>query len=239
MIDDSNPISRRRVLRNLGIAGFATGGFTFVSTGETVAYQQEQTYQTEAGVDLRVEWTSFYNGELLAEGDDDAQGPALTLTDVLPGDEGTLAFSIQIDEDEESDETDATYEFLLRGTITDESENGITEPERNAGDTSTESGELGDYLQAEVWYDQGVLGGCNGELDFREAQIATGSLRAVASSLSSGIRLASRSGEPDCYGVGDAVCLGIHWWLPESSPDVNVVQGDSVTFDLGFGATEC
>jgi hypothetical protein len=43
--------------------------------------------------------------------------------------------------------------------------------------------------------------------------------------------------ENNCFTAGTTHCFGLAWWLPE---DVgNVVQSDSVQFDLGFYAEQC
>lgn len=234
---EPTPKSRRRLLYDLGIAGLATGGFVALATGDSVAYQRERVYQTDAGADLRVEWASTYNGAVLGEGTaaDTPPGPMLSLSNVVPGDEGALALRVGIVGD---DETSGTYEIVLRGSITDESDHRTTEPERAVGDTTSE-GDLGEFVHAELWDDRGSIGGCNGEKDVGEAVIASGTLRQVGSALSSGVRLTNPARDSDCFGIDETVCLGIRWWFPETGPADNVAQGDSLEFSIGLGATDC
>lgn len=235
MSDDS--ISRRRLLRALGIAGVATGTLAFVTTGQTVAYQAERTYQTDAGADLVVEWATMRNGAPLTSGatQDDTSDPVLAPANVVPGDEGVLALKVGV---EDGDDSERTFALSLRAVLTDESENGRTEPERMAGDTD-DAAELADHLQAEVWYDRGTLGGCDGTFDFDESVIASGTLREVTATLESGVELSPAEDEGGCFAADESVCLGVRWWLPDRGPVDDVVQTDSATVDLAFGATEC
>ncbi|MFB6070930.1 MAG: hypothetical protein ABEJ76_07885 [Halanaeroarchaeum sp.] len=229
-------LSRRRLLRDLGIAGIATGGLAFVTTGDAVAYQQASTFQTDAAVDVLVEWRETYNGAVLETGatDPDPTAPLISLTDVQPGDEGVLAFRVSV---AAAAEPEQTVSLVMDAAITDEAENGITEPERAAGD-DTSDGELADHVRAEVWYDAGLFGGCNGTLEPGNPILAEGSLREVAGAISAD-PLANPGGDGDCFGLEDSVCLGLHWWLPTGGEEVNVYQSDGATFDLSFGAVQC
>lgn len=230
-------VSRRRLLRDLGIAGVATSSLAFVTSRGSVAYTESAVTQTEAGADLRIEWAETYNGSVLESGatDPDPETPIVSLTNVLPGDEGTLALRVTM---ETASPADQTYAITMLSELVGEAENGVTEPEAKAGDVTPDQGELGDNLHVQVWYDDGLLGGCDGAKDIDERVVAEGSLRAVASVLSSGVPLVTSGGD-GCFGEGDAVCLGLRWSLPDGGPADNVYQSDSATIDLSFGAIEC
>jgi predicted ribosomally synthesized peptide with SipW-like signal peptide len=102
--------------------------------------------------------------------------------------------------------------------------------------------ELADKLRARAWYDDGDNVHQDDETVFLE-----GSLRDVLEALASGNGVPLSGNEPaedgggtgrDCYSEApDVHYVAFQWWLPIDHG--NEVQGDSVTFDLGFYTEQC
>lgn len=228
--------SRRRFLGlATGVSAAVLGSTAFVDGSR--AYTDAGTFSSADGIDLLVEWRSEYNGSVLESRDDEDAIP-LRVENVLPGDSGALLMRIQVETD---DERPAMVTGWFDNTDADgipvNDENGRNEPERKAGDTTPDEGELLDELRARVWYDTGplgvsFLGGCDGNVDVGEA-VVEGSLREVAAALRDGLPLPAEG----CLAPDEAVCFGIEWWLDSSTG--NVIQGDSVDLSLSFTATEC
>ncbi|MFC5367034.1 vWA domain-containing protein [Salinirubrum litoreum] len=106
------------------------------------------------------------------DGDDDYLGPEgqiyidgepglkFDLNDVKPKDEGEATISIH---------TCGNPAFLwLRSNLDENAENDLVEPEDSAGDTTTDVGELADYIYARLWDDVN----CNNRPDGGAADIA-------------------------------------------------------------------
>lgn len=246
-------ISRRRLLAGIGTAGVAAGGIALLSDTAVALPNTMQISGQGDSPDLRIDWRETYNGSVL-EGEDfpdtpvDAPGgPAVSIENVVPGDSGTLTLRVQLDEPaggNGSGASTARVSFGLDVTATDE--NGLTEPELKAGDTA--EGDLQHYTDVAVWYDVGAggsgVGGCNGRREPAEPLLdpaAEGPLTSVAAALSDGVvvdpRPYARGRDPSCFSPGTAVCVTLAWSV---DPDVgNVVQGDSVAFELRFHAEPC
>ena len=75
----------------------------------------------------------------------DPESGVVTLEDVKPGDFGELTLSYRIAGNP------GTVQFC--GDVLDDAENGRLDPEKEAGDTSSEAGELAENIQVAVWYD--------------------------------------------------------------------------------------
>lgn len=243
-------VTRRELLAGIGATGLAVVGLRAAS-GSALAYPNVQQLST-ADADLRVSWREEYNGQLRPGTDD--EGPILTLDNVQPGDEGTLAIRLElVDEDGETTATDPIR--LTMAMVADDGsyrENGINEPEQADGDTTadvvdgdgtvlTGGGELQDYVDARVWYDVGwleVFGASNGRND-GEPVVAEGTLREVIDALADGRALDADRATPtaDCFAPGDELFLGMEWSIDRDVGDV--IQGDSVEFDIAFTATAC
>lgn len=248
--------TRRRLLAGVGAVGGSLGA-TRLLTGPTRAYTS-YTYAgsrtdedaTRANHELRVAWWATHNDTLVsAQGDgatdassaldpetspayvSDADGPVLQTSNVLPGDEGRLAIGLEASLPEE-DAIAVWYRLRLLA----HDENGVNEPERNAGDTTPNEAELLDWTTVTVWEDTGTVGACDGRLTSPvESPVdgGSGTLGDVLSALSAGRRFDT------CLEDGDRRCLALHWQLPADDPDVNVVQGDSVAFSVEFRTTPC
>jgi hypothetical protein len=265
----SRHISRRQVLAGIGTVGLVTAGAGLGRglRGDPPYTHYTYAQEQESGPDLLVAWYETLNGsptgdrssdsiqpdnasfEAAAESGDfaseldlvlDDRGPVIDVPGVLPGDRGTLLVGLTVE-----DEAGALWfrpyapETFPDGTPNFE-ENGRTEPELAAGDTSPDRGELQDVLEMTVWYDTGALnsgvGACNGVRDVGETVIASGTLADVAAELDGGVRLQTelfgRCLEPD-----RPRCIGVSWEVPADAG--NRIQSDAVRFDLQFVATAC
>lgn len=244
---DDKPLTRRRILTMGATAfGFLTlaGGAIQVASG-SIDYNQ-QLMQTNGDIDLEMDWAEFYNGQQLEAQDTaisrETQAPIITLENVLPGDSGRVAFGLRT-----AEQTPAQLEVLFR--LVEETENSITEPERQAGDTTPNSGELPEYVEVTSWYDDGVVlggttiyGACNGQFEEGGEQILfQGTLAGVVSDAWRPIDANPASDTDACLGPDEGLCLAIEWELPEDLPGVddNIVQNDGATFEIGFRGAIC
>lgn len=242
--DSDRPISRRTVLRGMGLTGAAAGGLILVSSENSQAYQNEMQVQNPAG--LRVAWTERYNGSVLeSDGAEDRRGsgPVIRLGDVFPGDSGSLAIRLEPVAESESDRT---FSMSVQVDLLASHERGLTEPERKSGDysgpgsTRTE-GELAAAVDATIAYDSGILGtdllACDGSTSLGEfGTVASGTLDEVAETLEDGAVI-DPPGDDACFAVGEAACIVFDWTIPESVG--NVIQTDSLRLDLSFRCEEC
>lgn len=261
----SHDVSRRDVLTALGAgASVATLGgvmrsssvpytqYTYLD-GTTLADTTPNTTEQQDGINVRVAWYETYNETLLETQNgtdetnasavldpaqppafvDEATGPIVSLSNVLPDDTGRVAIGITVESLPERVDGAALW---YRLSLTTDDENGINEPEGKTGDVAADGGELGASIDATLWEDTGVvggIGGCNGRLDAGELPRRSGSLVTLDAALSEGVRL----GSDECLTEGSTRCLGLRWELPG---DVgNVVQSDSVEFDVEVVATDC
>lgn len=252
MNPDDVQLSRRQLLAagaGVGGLGLAGGALAGVASGRV---QHDRSFQVEGpGLDLIVNWAEWYNGARVEDQGEsvDADGPILTLRNVLPGDSGRLHFGLELD-GETSSVDNTRLEMQLLSPADTYAENGVNEPERAAGDVTTDRGELQDHLQVSVWYDVGIVaegvgiaGQCDGRRDVGEPVISEGSLLEVSGALGDWVPLDARPGTPgtDCLTGDDELCIGVEWSLPDDVPGVddNVVQGDSAEVRLGFRAADC
>lgn len=181
------------------------------------------------------------------------QESLVELTDVKPGDEGGVTFSLHTCDMD-------SYVWLFAENVA-EAENGVTEPEAadpQEDGTQANPGsnpELGGLLQARVWYDED----CNETVDGSETTILEGSLREVLGVLSQvdgvpGVPLDGDRSTPydevvdgtvddgvdsnrECFPAGATACVGLEWWFP--ADHANEAQTDSIGFDLGFYCEQC
>jgi hypothetical protein len=233
-------ITRRDVLAGIGATGLATVAGLGVGTGDAVVYPVSA--QTESnGFTLEVDWRETYNGEVLEDtraADWTSTGPVISLTNVLPGDSGTFSFRIGVADGEET-----SVEPQVAFDLTATPENGRNEPERQAGDTSPNDGELEDVVEAQIWEDEGFLdqpifGGDNAERDgeplVREG--AEGTLADVADALPTDDPVSL-----GCLDGDETVTVALAWEFPREldDRDINITQGDGATFDLQVYAVSC
>ena len=239
---DRLDISRRKLLAGVGLTGVAAAAGLGVGTGGGPVYTASAQSESN-GFTLDVEWRETYNGEVLEDtrsAEWTADGPAISLGNVQPGDSGTFSVRIGV-ADPESASVAPQFSFVLTGTP----ENGINDPEQEAGDTSPNDGELENVVQAKFWRDDGLfdglapLGGDNAVRDPGESLIpegTQGTLEEVASDF--------ETENPVSFGCIDGdetITVSFSWEFPAEldDRDVNVAQGDGVSFDLRIDAESC
>lgn len=234
-------LTRRNVLAGLGATGAASVGGLALFTEPAVAFQNSVTLSTASdgngGSDCRLEWVETYRGVVQETGNAESgsNGPIVSLSNVLPGDYGSLCFELTV---EGPEDVDPRFAFRLDEELT--GENGITEPEEKAGDT-TASGELQNMVDVAVWYDEGLagldpFGSRNCSRDVGESLVdpdAEGSIASVADGLSDGISLTET-----CLSDGESVRIALRWEFADDA-DVNRAQSDTVGFDLDFSVESC
>jgi hypothetical protein len=222
-------LTRRHLLSSAVIGISASVTSLAVASSDAVAYQSSTTVDSNPAV--RVDWRETYNGSVVDGSGETTDGPALHIGNATPGDSGTLTFRVS---PENGDEAVSASMSL---TLDENAENGRNEPERVAGDTTADRGELADALEVSAWYDTGSfgvsgLGGCDGDQDAAETTLVDGSLVDADAALAEGVPLGG-----DCLGPSSAVCVGVSWSLPRSVG--NRIQGDSVETSLSFTVEPC
>jgi len=260
MTNDRQHISRRTVLAGLGTVGVAAAGAGLGTTalfndregfiGNSLAagsldllLDYKATYDGPNGVEVLGQvptpeeeqaWEDQFGGEidycsedgqaLLING---TEMPVFELDDVKPGDSGEVTVSLHI--------CDNPAWVTMSGSITENLENGQTEPElTDEGEDTDGVGELADSIEVTMWYDPN----CNNVLDEDEVVLFEGSMTDAFAALEAGIGLDGDASTPEFDPVPGAstYCIGFYWELPV---DVgNEVQTDAVSFDLVFDAEQ-
>ncbi|TKX56132.1 hypothetical protein EXE42_00810 [Halorubrum sp. SP3] len=234
-------INRRRLIGMLsgtGIAAFVGLGY---AAGDPIRYTYASSHSCDEYT-LDAEWRETYtrNGEttLLEDTTPDGSGsepdePGLIqLDNVLPGDRGTVSFSLTADRT--NPDASDTVSPTLGIDLTDRAENGLTDPEEAAGDTTETVGELQEYLQVTVWKNTGILGiDALGADDLTqqitEPTLSEGTLADVAADLSD-----EELGTIDATVDDDSVSVTLRWEFANDA-HINEAQTDSVTFALDIG----
>lgn len=246
--------TRRQLLAGIGGGTLAAGGIAAARPADPTFTKYTYAAPDTDDGRVRVAWYERYNGAFLEHqnGTDEvtlvdaldpsttpeyvveASGPVISLTNAVPGDSGVLVVGLEVADDEGAEPLDV----YVRATLTEDAENGVNEPELVAGDdTSSDKGELGAATEVVLWRDDVPGGGCNGEFEpmagFGETAIANGSMASAFSGpLATDGELAV-----DCLSVGSTRCVSLSWRIPFDTS--NVVQTDSVGFDLEFGGVAC
>lgn len=211
------------------------------------------------GVFLRVDWKEWYNSEVVESQDaatgDHAPG-VLTLPDITPGDRGRLAIGLST-ETARGRPPSMAVSFRIREAPGSRRENGRNEPEQKAGDSTDDVGELQEYIDLDIWYDTGVQAAGNPVYGFCDAANNLGDSAFLSGTLAElsvvGTRdelgaetwrtldtAASNPVSSDrCLGPGEGLCLTIEWAFSTDAADLNLVQGDSVSPVIEFGAVQC
>jgi len=233
--------TRRRLLAGVGAAGAVSVAGLSVLTDDALGYTHSATITGASEVSLQSDWRATHNGSVVSESGEGVEtiddGATATVSNVLPGDTGTLSFQVA-PESEDGEMPDIQPYLTLE--LTETAENGRNEPERKAGDDTPDVGELQDYLQVAVWYDTGIMGvdafgGDNGTQDLGEGLVdpdAKGSLAAVADALDQ-VEIGG------CLDGDDSLAVTMGWEFPEQQEDQNVTQGDSVEFDVVLVPDQC
>jgi hypothetical protein len=212
---------------------------------------------------LRVDWKEWYNGRPVERQDTPTQRGAddrgvLAFPNILPGDHGRVTIGLSTEASGEGTDPPAV-EVLIRireppGT---RRENGRNEPEEKAGDGSPDTGELQEFLQLEIWYDTGiqvtntpVYGYCDAEENLGDSTFLSGSL-AELSTVGTDQTLANETwrsldtdasnpvGSGACLRPDEAMCLTVEWSIAGNVPNVNRIQGDSVSPVIEIAAVQC
>jgi hypothetical protein len=263
-----SPLTRRKLLAAIGGVGLLAAGPRVVGAMDHDPVFTRYTYAQSTGPNLRVAWYERYNGTLAEESnrftdgppltnDSDsfnasgdagrfvdltgpdavAAGPVLSIPNAQPGDEGLLLIGLRAE--------GADARAWLSIEASEFAENSLVEPERAAGDTTTDdttadAGELQHYVDVACWYDTGRfgVGGCNGRRDFsEEAVVAAGTLAEVSDALSGGVPLTFGLVEDACIDAGTQRCLALRWRIDPAV--TNVIQSDSARLDIAVAATAC
>ncbi len=218
------------MLTSVGATGLASVGVLGFTTEGSVRYTVTESVDVDGGT-LEVDWRETYNGEVQEDTRSSTEdGAVIRLGNVLPGDVGTVSFRLR-----NPDSASSTVEPQLTLDLLGTAENEVIEPEEDAGDTSDgpEEGELQDFLNTKLWYDEGLanfeeLGGDNATQDMAESLItgdAEGTLAEVADAVD-GISLGELS-------PGDDVTVSFRWEFTDDQ-NVGVTQTDSVDFAFGL-----
>jgi len=259
-----NSLTRRRILAAVGSAGAlylgadrAGAAFGTVDMNQRTVngtYAQPTGF-TQAPPRIALSWREIVNGQvqedtgLTTDTEGQTGGVGLIVDEaVVPGDSGSVTMRVELLERDTPTENAQLY-LLFR--LSDTSENGVNEPERDAGDDPDSSeGELDDKTEISVWIDEGIFTG-NGELEplpiIGDETVAEGSLREVSrdpaeggiggdAAANTGGYQISIDGDT-CLSPGDEVYVSFQWRIPESVG--NIIQGDSATFQVVFDPRPC
>ncbi|WP_256298232.1 hypothetical protein [Haloarchaeobius salinus] len=240
-------LNRRRLLAGLGATGVASVGGLALLTEGAKAYPDSTAL---ASTPLRYDWRETYNGTTVDGGTTvtgTETGPRLAVSNVLPGDRGSLSIRLRLDDTSE----DVAVQPFLSLDLAATPENGINDSEASLDDTP-ERGELQEFLTVSLWYDTGLrgfdaFGAENGIQDVGESLVhpdANGSLTSVATALSTPTLLDPAEGGPtsdSCLSGDDSIGFVLAWSFDgDADPrDVNVTQSDGVVFDLGLYTEQC
>ena len=255
-------LTRRSLLAGIGGGTLVIGGLRFrqpppAFTQYTYAAFTEDTndsilrvawYETRNGTFLENQagTTDYYDATMDSETEPryleeatfrtDVAGPVLRLGNVLPGDSGTLVVGLEV----VAEEAASPVSIWLSGVVTEEAENGRNEPERKAGDTTDNLGELATEATVEVWTDSSPLGSCDGLRTLDETLRAPVVPRApFDDALYSDSTIANDGLQVfgDCLDPGTLSCVALAWELPMTASDR--IQGDSFAFDFALAAGPC
>jgi hypothetical protein len=246
-------LTRRRILAAVGSAGAlyvgvdrvgAAVGLDPVDTNQRTVngtYAQSTEF-TDAPPRIAIDWRETVNGSVQEETSlttDGESGAVGLIVDeaVMPGDSGSVTMRVQLLERE--DQPTQNAQLYLKFPISDDSENGINDPEQAAGDATPNDGELDEFTEVRVWKDESPIGTGDGEWDgipvIGDTEISSGTLEQVSNDIGGGTRLAV-DGET-CLSPGTELYVSFQWSVPASVG--NVIQGDSATFQVGFEPRTC
>ncbi|MFC3476995.1 multicopper oxidase domain-containing protein [Halobacterium litoreum] len=191
-----------------------------VHTRDEIARANYGSDFEDLGGDRREAVESTFRDQFTDLGDG-GRPPLVDLSDVKPGDSGRIRFGLHL--------FDNPGFLSMTGALLEDAENGILEPEAEAGDDTPDEGELADNIRARVRYE-------GAEYDDVEYE---GTLRDVVRNFGDELPL---DGDRDavsrqCFENSQTEHVVFEWKLPEHVG--NEVQGDSVAFDLGFYAEQC
>lgn len=228
---DKSSLTRRKMLSSVGVTGLASVGVLGFMTRGSVRYTKTVPVDGEP---LEIDWRETYNGEVQEDtrsGTELSEDAVIHLTDVLPGDFGTLSFQVRNPEDSGSSSS-VTLSLVLAETA----ENEVVDPERESGDDSSDTGELQDFIETKLWYDEGLMsldefGGDNVTHDLGEGTIVEGTLAEVGGTTE---EVDGTTEDLGTLAPGEEVTVAFRWEFNSDahSEEVDVTQTDSVNFDL-------
>ncbi|MFC6874027.1 hypothetical protein [Halobellus marinus] len=255
-------LTRRELLTGIGAGALGVGGFSL--RRHTPRFSQYTYAAPEDDTDdrrLRIAWYEKYNGGFVANhaGTNDTlettldpdsgpayvdeatfvtdvSGPVLSVGNVLPGDTGTLVVGLEVVDGSDAEALDVWF----RASLTEDSENGVNGPERAAGDTTEDDGELDDDAVVEMWLDGSPLGSCNGTKEFDEtleSPLVAPAPFAEAFAPTADAGDAEGLLALDCIPPGSLRCVALRWELPAETG--NQAQGDSLGFEFAFAGGAC
>jgi hypothetical protein len=246
--------TRRQLLAGIGGGTLAVGGIAAARPADPTFTRYTYAAPDTDDRRLRVAWYERYNGAFLEQQNGteavtltdaldpatvpeyvvDASGPVVSLSNVVPGDSGTLVVGLEVVDDEGAEPLDV----YVRAALTADAENDVNGPEGRAGDNpNSDEGELGAATEVVLWRDDVPGGSCNGEFQpmagFGETAIAEGSMKsAFAGALATDGELAI-----DCLSAGSTRCISLSWQVPLDAG--NILQTDSVGVDIAFAGVPC
>ncbi|WP_281193556.1 SipW-dependent-type signal peptide-containing protein [Halorubrum sp. F4] len=260
MSDKRFELSRRNALIGLGTVGAASAG---AGLGTSAYFSDEESFEDntlEAGeLDLFVDYWTDANSEAIAGGttgsgqNDGGVSAQYVLNDVKPGDSGKLVFCPKV--------VDNPAWLWAGSTGFTQYENGLTEPEEDVdgtgGNPGEGNGELADNIQVTVAYCEpadGLDGEPQSPDDFETVRELNNpddyTLADLLVELQTGYLLDGyEEDDGDWVPTDDGAypaspdsetqtgpCLCIDWNVPTTVG--NVIQSDSVEFDIGFTAQQ-
>ncbi|MFC5277884.1 SipW-dependent-type signal peptide-containing protein [Halorubrum rubrum] len=257
MPDEKLELSRRNALIGLGTVGAASAG---AGLGTSAYFSDEESFEDntlEAGeLDLFVDYWTDANSEAIdggTTGSDQNDGDVsmeYVLNDLKPGDSGKLVFCPKIVDN-------PTWLWAGSSGFT-QYENGLTEPEEDVDDTGGDrgagNGELADNVHVTVAYCEPTEDEPEGPDDFDTVRELDNpedyTLADLLVELQTGYLLDGLVEDDDEWVPTDdgaypaspdsdtqtGPCLCIDWNVPTAVG--NVIQSDSVEFDIGFTAQQ-
>ena len=264
MTEDNNPqlysLSRRKMVAGLGIVGLASAG---AGVGTSAFFSDEESFEnntlTAGTLDMSVTANvvaadDYWTGEGALDMSETADGDVVSgiqVNDVKPGDWAVICFDIEVGDNPGYVQV-RTEEFLEDGGAN-------PEPEQDVEGDSNNSADLGEFLLTTVWQDYDetsgnktglstldpVFNNASDDLNIDYAPsdvdgIGDGvthytNAREANSVLENGYLIKDNNG--DLLPINDAANEGVYSFclLLEIPFQVgNVIQGDSISFDLVF-----
>ncbi len=245
-------ITRRRLLAAVGGVGAAAGTGSIAADALARPPLEQHavgrptsaaTIESDAPPQIAVSWREIINGsvtetsDLQVDGDTGALG-LLVDHELMPGDSGSVTMRVRLLE--RPNQSTSPAEIHLFAVLLNSDENGLTEPERAAGDRTPETGELDDTLQVRIWRDDGIFAG-HGSWEpipvVGDTIVESGTLRAVTDALTDGRVLPINGQTCLSPAASPETFVSFRWSCPSSAG--NQIQSDSVAFQIGFVPRRC
>ena len=148
--------------------------------------------------------------------DGDANVVAFNVTNMRPGNQPSTSYKL--------DNVGSINGYLnITAVAVTNSENGITDPEADAGDVTASVGELGDVVHIDLYFDNDS----DGWWSTGDVRIYEGYVSDMPSAFIVNKVLAA--------GATQRIVARLDWW---QTADDNLAQGDSMTIDLTFNLSQ-